>query len=133
MRQPLGAGPISCACFLPYPDCVTDVAFEQHDDMLCVPRQLANVLGISLAETLGYFDEFLETDWQQRGATALEIKELCTRQGRAFYFLSGTKMLDTYEPPIKSRIRAIALNCLGRTWVCVYERTCSMYATCGQL
>ena len=85
MRQPLGAGPVSCASFLPYSDCILDCAFETHDDMLCVPRQLANVLGVSLGEAISYFNDFLAIGWQQCGVTPLELKELCRRQGRSFY------------------------------------------------
>ena len=74
MRQPLGAGPINCASFLPYPELIVQSAFETHDDKLCVPRQLAKVLGVSLSETISYFDEFL-SNWQERGVTPLEIKK----------------------------------------------------------
>ena len=94
MRQPLGAGPVSCASFLPYSDCIVDCAFETHDDLLCVPRQLANVLGVSLGEAISYFDAFLELGWQHRCVTPLELKELCRRQGHSYYYLSGHKMLD---------------------------------------
>ena len=55
MRQPMGAGPVSCAAFLAYPESIVDCAFETHDDKLCVPRQLANVLGVSL-RTRGHTD-----------------------------------------------------------------------------
>ena len=84
MRQPLGAGPVTCASFLPYSDCIADCAFETHDDLHCVPMQLANCLCVSLGEVISYFDDFLELGWQGRGVTALELKELCRRQGRSF-------------------------------------------------
>ena len=32
LRQSMGAGPLSCACFLPYPECITHIAFEPHAD-----------------------------------------------------------------------------------------------------
>ena len=44
MRQPLGAGPVGCGSFLPHCEHIVDCAFETHDDMLCVPRQIAHVL-----------------------------------------------------------------------------------------
>ena len=52
MRQPLGAGPLSCAAFLPHADEIVDAAWESHDDQLCVPRQLAAVLSIHLNEAI---------------------------------------------------------------------------------
>ena len=111
MRQPLGAGPLSCAAFLPYADEIVDAAWEPHDDLLCVPRQLANVLRISLGEAISYFDDFLAPGWQARGVSPLELKEMCRRQGRSFYFLNGHKMLDSYEPPAKNRsMKSVALT-----------------------
>lgn len=61
MRQPLGAGPISCASFLPYAELIVQRAFETHDDKLCVPRQLAEVLGVSLSETINILTSFSAT------------------------------------------------------------------------
>ena len=46
--------------FLPYSDCIVDCAFETHDDLVCVQRQLANALGVSLCEAISYFEDFLE-------------------------------------------------------------------------
>ena len=60
LRQPLGASPVSCAAFLPFPELIVECAFDSHDDKLCVPRQIAAVLGKSLAETISWFDEFLD-------------------------------------------------------------------------
>ena len=68
MRQPLAGKPLACAAFLPYPDQIVDCAFEDHDDCLCVPRQLAAVLNEPLEDIVEYFNQFFETDaWQQRG------------------------------------------------------------------
>ena len=98
MRQPMGADPVSCAAFLAYLESIVDSGFEQHDDRLCVPRQLSNVLGVSMSEAIGYFDEFLEPGWQEYGVTPLELKELCRRQGRSYYYLNGHRMLHSSEP-----------------------------------
>lgn len=113
MRAPLGAGPIGCAAFLPYPEHICDAAWESHDakDKLCVPRQVAQVLNINLDEAISYFDDMLEPGWEDVGVTPLELKELCKRQGRAFFFLVGFKLLDLYEPPRKNRaLKSIALT-----------------------
>ena len=45
------------------------------------------------------------------GGAPLELKELCRRQGRSFYFLNGHRMLDSYDPPNKNRkLKNIALT-----------------------
>ena len=62
MRQPLAGKPLACAAFLPYPDQIVDCAFEDHDDCLCVPRQLAAVLNEPLEDIVEYFNQFVETD-----------------------------------------------------------------------
>jgi hypothetical protein len=114
MRQPLGTGPISCGSFLPFPEHIVECAFETHDDMLCIPCQLAAVLSISLNEAVAYFDEFLEPGWRVVGITPLQLKELCRRQGRSFYYLNGHRMLDNYEPPSKNRaLKSVALTSWG--------------------
>ncbi len=59
MRQPLAGKPLACAAFLPYPDQIVDCAFEDHDDCLCVPRQLAAVLNKPLEDIIEYFNHFL--------------------------------------------------------------------------
>ena len=58
MRQPLGSGPLSCAAFFAHADHIVDSAFETYDDKLCVPKQLADVLGVGLDEAISCFDEF---------------------------------------------------------------------------
>ena len=98
MRQPLGAWPLSCGAFLPYPEHILSTAWESHDDKLCIPRQLAQLFGITLDDAISLFDEFLIPGWREIGVTPLELKELCRRQGRSFYFVSGHRLLDNYEP-----------------------------------
>ena len=110
MRQPLGAGPLSCAAFLPYPEHIVECAFEKNDDKLRVPRQIANVLNIPINLAISYFDEFLAPGWQDVGVTPCEIRELCVRQGRSFFYLSGRRMMESYEPPTKTRLKSIALT-----------------------
>ena len=134
MRQPLGAGPMSCAAFLPYADEIVDCAFEAHDDLLCAPRQLANVVRINLDEAIGYFDDFLPPGWQARGVAPLELKELCRRQGRSFYFLNGHRMLDSFEPPVKKQTAASCrVNQLGRPRIPVRERSGRLHEAPGEL
>ena len=67
----------------------------------------------NLDEAISYFDEFLKPGWQACGVTPLEIKELCRRQGRSLYFLYGHRMLDSYEPPVKNRLKSVAMTSWG--------------------
>ena len=75
------------------------------------------------------FDEFLDPDWKERGVTPLEIKALCERQGRAYYFLSGRRMLDTYEPATRtSRLKSIALTSWeGHAYLYSSARACTRH------
>ena len=42
----------------------------------------------------------------------MEVKELCRRQRRSVYLLSGHRLLDNYEPPQTNRsLRSVALTC----------------------
>ena len=56
MRQPLAGKPFACAAFLPYPDQIVDCAWEEHDDCLCVPRQLSVLLNEPLEDIVEYFN-----------------------------------------------------------------------------
>ena len=55
MRQPLAGKPLACAAFLSYRGQIIDCAFEDHDDCLCVPRQLAAVLNEPPEDIVEYF------------------------------------------------------------------------------
>ena len=101
----------------------------------CVPRQLAAVLGVSLDEASSYFNEFLDPGWRERGVTALEVRALCERQGRCFYFLSGHRMLDVYEPPAKRRaLRGVAMTSWeGHSYMYTNARTvCQRHVSVGE-
>ncbi len=90
MRQPLAGKPLACAAFLPYPDQIVDCAFEDHDDCLCVPKQLAAVLNEPLEDIVEYFNQCFETDaWQQPGVSPQDMKHFCVLHGHAFYFCQG--------------------------------------------
>lgn len=59
MCLPLGISPVSCVAFLQYAEHILDCVFDTHGDMLCIPRQLGNVLRISVNEAISYFDDLL--------------------------------------------------------------------------
>eukprot|EP00439_Symbiodinium_sp_Y106_P020317 s8192_g2.t1 len=86
-------------------------AFEARDDKLCVARQLAELLQLPLPEVLSDFDAICDKGWEQRGITALEIREFCAWRGAPMFFVSCRgELLDAYQPPVKEN-RAVAFTC----------------------
>ena len=74
MHQDLSQGdPLKAyggAAFLPHdPDCYLEEAFEQHDDALCVPRQLAVLTRKPMGEVCASFDGLLEQGWREIGGS----------------------------------------------------------------
>ena len=58
----------SAAAHLPHPELICESAFEAHDDKLCVPRQLAELLRRSLHEVCDSFDAALHgPEWRAVG------------------------------------------------------------------
>ena len=67
LRQPLGAlREVSYQLFAG--DQILASAFEERPDMLCVPRQLSELLKLSLEDILQDFDAICSGDWRQRGS-----------------------------------------------------------------
>ena len=86
-------------------------AFEVRNDQLCVARQLAELLQLPLPEVLSDFDAICDKGWEQRGITALEIREFCAWRGAPMFFVSCRgELLDAYQPPVKEN-RAVAFTC----------------------
>ena len=106
------ASPLGClrnaAAFLPYPDQILEAAFETHADRLCVPRQLAILLGRPMKGVSESFDDLLGTDgWREIGVDGETLKKWCALRGHPFFFVSGGKLITIHEPPVK-RGRAVA-------------------------
>ena len=77
MNRPLGVLRSACAQ-LPYHELILEEAFEEHGDMLCVPRQLAVLLKMRLEEICECLDNVCEdTEWRNRGVTPDEVFALC--------------------------------------------------------
>ena len=90
------------AAHLPLHEHIIEEAFEMHDDMLCIPRQLAILLQKSLEEIADSFDELLGTsEWRTEGICAEELKDWCALRGHPFMFISGGKLIHLHEPPTK--------------------------------
>ena len=86
-------------------------AFEARDDRLCVARQLAKLLQLHLPEVLSDFDAICDKGWEQRGITALEIREFCAWRGAPMFFVSCRgELIDAYQPPVKEN-KAVAFTC----------------------
>ena len=86
-------------------------AFEARNDKLCVARQLAELLQLPLPEVLSDFDAICDKGWEERGITALEIREFCAWRGAPMFFVScHGELLDAYQPPVKEN-RAVAFTC----------------------
>ena len=60
---------------LPCEEDVLPSAFE--DKPLCVPRQLAELLQLSVEEVCVDFDAMLRHDWRRLGISAEEVREFC--------------------------------------------------------
>ena len=68
MQRPLGVLRGACSQ-LPFHEQILDEAFEEHDDKLCVPRQLAVLLKMSLQDTCAAFDNICTDGWRLRRVT----------------------------------------------------------------
>ena len=86
LRQPLGASQeVSYQLFAG--DQILASAFEERPDMLCVPRQLAELLKLSLEDILQDFDAICSGDWRQRGVSPTEIRTFCVWRNAPMFFV----------------------------------------------
>ena len=107
LRQPLGAlREVSYQLFAG--DQILTSAFEERPDMLCVPRQLAELLKLSLEDILQDFDAICSGDWRQRGVSPAEIRTFCVWRNAPMFFVDCRgRLLDCFQPMQKEE-RAIA-------------------------
>ena len=107
LRQPLGAlREVSYQLFAG--DQILASAFEERPDMLCVPRQLAELLKLSLEDILQDFDAICSGDWRQRGVSPAEIRTFCVWRNAPMFFVDCRgRLLDCFQPMQKEE-RAIA-------------------------
>ena len=107
LRQPLGAlREVSYQLFAG--DQILASAFEERPDMLCVPRQLAELLKVSLEDILQDFDAICSGDWRQRGVSPAEIRTFCVWRNAPMFFVDCRgRLLDCFQPMQKEE-RAIA-------------------------
>ena len=108
--QPLGAlRDVSYQLFCG--DEILESAFEQRPDMLCVARQLAELMRLPVQEVLSDFDAITNgSKWREQGITPREIRSFCVwRQAPMFYVDCQGRLLDKFEPAIKEQ-RAVAFT-----------------------
>ena len=109
MRRPLGVLRSACSQ-LPFRETILDEAFEEHDDKLCVPRQLAVLLKMTLQDTCAAFDNICDDDgWRARGVTPEEVFEFAKFYGCPCFYWAGGQMQWTYQPEHKLN-RALAFT-----------------------
>ena len=110
LRQPLGAlREVSYQLFAG--DQILASAFEERRDMLCVPRQIAELLKLPLQEVMEDFNSICPGNWQQRGVSPAEIRTFCVwRNAPMFYVDCRGRLLDCFQPAEKEE-RAVAFTC----------------------
>ena len=87
---------------LPCEEDVLQSAFE--DKPLCVPRQLAELLQLSVEKVCADFDAMLRHDWRRLGISAEEVREFCVWRNAPMRVLSSQgDLVDSYDPALKER------------------------------
>ena len=109
LRQPLGAlREVSYQLFAG--DQILASAFEERQDMLCVPRQLAELLKLPLQEVIEDFNSICPGNWQQRGVCPAEIRTFCVRRNAPMFYVDGRgRLLDCFQPAEKEE-KAVAFT-----------------------
>ena len=78
--------------------------------MLCVPRQIAELLKLPLQEVIEDFNSICPGNWQQRGVCPAEIRTFCMwRNAPMFYVDSRGRLLDCFQPAEKEE-KAVAFS-----------------------
>ena len=84
---------------LPCFNSILECAFEDSGDNACVPRQLAQLLGVPFEEVCGDFDTLAEHDWRAHGISPVEIRAFCAWRNAPMVLISNTgEPLDRFEP-----------------------------------
>ena len=113
------AGLRSCAAHLPNEHLLLESAFEEHDDRLCVARQLAELLGRALHDICETFDTVLNGPaWRERGVTPEELRSWCMFFGHPLTLVAANELLTYYEPERQDGRRIAAIS---------YQGHCFMY------
>ena len=89
---------------LPYADGLCQEAFEEHDDMLCAPRQIAAVLKLDFGIVCSQLDDVEQkvygtSEWRERGCTGRMIIEYAREHGHGACVLHEDRVVSTLPGP----------------------------------
>ncbi len=98
LDRPTGAHPIF-AQFL-FPDAICPEAYEEHEDKMCCPRQMALVLrvdcGAVCSDLTGIERQLYQTEtWMEKGATSRMVLEYCRMHGLGCAIVHNEAVLET--------------------------------------
>ena len=82
---------------VPFPDDVLPEAWEEHGDRLCVPRQLARLLGYTFEDLCLDLDTFLDPSWRDEGVSSLEIMDFLKDKAIPYHCFAENEH-RVYEP-----------------------------------
>ena len=99
LRQVM-AGPVIASAFIPFADQVIPEAWEQHEDKLCVIRQLGLICGIDQQELCDEFDRLLDRDWRSEGITTDEVLLYCKEHQLPYYCVVGGRLQEAWTPAV---------------------------------
>ena len=129
LRQPLGAlREVSYQLFAG--DQILASAFEERQDMLCVPRQIAELLKLPLQEVMEDFNSICPGNWQQRGVSPAEIRTFCVwRNAPMFYVDCRGRLLDCFQPAEKEEKAVVFTSWNGHAF---FYRSARAVAACDE-
>jgi hypothetical protein len=109
LDRPLLAQPVDSMCI---PPTAIPEAFSDHGDGMCVPRQLAAILGEDWEELSASLSEVQERLYggvaPEQGITPRSVLEFCKIRNFAVYIYHGRSLAHKYVPRDKTRV--ISLN-----------------------
>jgi hypothetical protein len=116
--RPLGVHPVGLSTIL-FPEHVCSLAFEDHNDRLCVAQQIAHIIGFALDDVLAEFDQielevYNTTEWRAKGITSRMIFLYAQRHDRGACCLHGSH-LAWPSAPVLGHPRGSCLFLHGHT------------------
>jgi AAA domain len=106
------AGPIVASAFIPFSEHVIPEAWEQHDDKLCVIRQLAVLTGMSHTDLCDEFDRLLDRPWREDGITTDEVLYFCKDKNLPYYCVVGGRLQEAWVPA-EPKGKSVAFCCFN--------------------
>jgi hypothetical protein len=91
-RQVMAAGPVAATAHIPFAEHVIPEAWQEHDDKLCVVRQLAVLTGASEADLCDDFDRLLDRPWRDEGIATDEVLLFCKDKGFPYYCVGDGRL-----------------------------------------